>query len=50
MILIKKEKNQQILMKDYLSRNNAEIVFYSTESYLTIETLRLLKTQILEIP
>ena len=42
------QKNQQILMKDYLSRNNAEIVFYSTESYLTIETLRLLESKVSE--
>ena len=42
------QKNQQILMKNYLSQNNAEIVFYSTESYLTIETLKLLESKVSE--
>ena len=34
------QKNQTKLMKDYLKKTNGDIVFYSAESHLTIETLR----------
>tara|TARA_B100001540_G_scaffold317100_1_gene348994 strand:+ start:973 stop:1407 length:435 start_codon:yes stop_codon:yes gene_type:complete len=42
------QKNQTKLMKDYLKDLNGEVIFYSTESYLTIETLRLLESKISE--
>ncbi len=42
------QKNQTKLMKDYLKKTNGDIVFYSAESHLTIETLRLLEAKISE--
>ena len=42
------QKNQTKLMKDYLKEINGDIVFYSTENHLTIETMRLLESKISE--
>ena len=42
------QKNQTKLMKDYLKKTNGDIVFYSAENHLTIETLRLLEAKISE--
>tara|TARA_B100000686_G_C16770548_1_gene964842 strand:- start:1087 stop:1542 length:456 start_codon:yes stop_codon:yes gene_type:complete len=42
------QKLQTVLVKDYLSQNNSDLVFYLTESYLTFETCDLLMSKLSE--